>query len=164
MSVSGFVRSDRMSTGLLAAALFSCLVALAAAASPALAPIPERLLERVQGANPNYYQSPTTGAPNCSALEAVYITDQGTTAVAGNACIALNTVCVTCDTQTNYSLYSLSYGSPDVFPKPSLAVSCDRTGRNTWGTCQLVGGNLACTNDNDYTCGGSVASVWPYEP
>lgn len=95
--IRSLVNHEWISAGLAAVALFSCLLALTAAASPTLTPIPERLLERVQGANPAYYQYPNSSYPNCSALEAAYLTVLGYgTTVPASGCNAanINTSCV----------------------------------------------------------------------
>jgi hypothetical protein len=150
--IKNLVSHDRISIGLLAAILCSCLVALSSAATSTPASIPERLLDCVRGANPTYYQWPDSAFPNCNAIEVSALLGQGITAMAWNACIAEGTVCIQCANLLNHDLEWYNNGNyPAVYPKPVEEASC--TDEDSYsGECKLIGGNLSCYEIETLTC------------
>jgi hypothetical protein len=164
MRIRDLVTGDRISIGLLAAALFSCLVALTAAATPTPASIPERLLDRVRGANPAYFQTPNPTYGNCSYLEAALLSANGIPATAWTGCNLGNSglVCVQCANQSNYVLKTPNpNGFPPVYPKPNYLAPCD-TGNSQYGSC-VVFPKVSCNFTDTYTCTVG-ANVYGYEP
>ena len=164
--IKKLVNHDRISIGLLAATLCSCLVALTATATTTSASIPERLLDRVRGANPSYYRAQDPRYPTCNSIQCAWLLAEfGITAVPWDACNAgnINTTCIQCAPQPNWDLV-LGDGSPNAFPRPAGSVSCNPPADGNSGTCQLVGNNLVpgCVLTDGYVC-DVFASVYSTE-
>jgi len=158
--IDKLVNHDRISIGLLAATLFSCLVALTVAATPTPASIPERLLDRMRGANPAYYRYPDSTIPNCNALEVAELAENGTDAVPWNGCTdsTFGWLCITCAQQYNYDL-KRGTGNPDVYPRPIQAVSCNVANDGSIsGECVISGGSMICFGEDEFDCDVLAAS------
>jgi hypothetical protein len=138
---------DWASVALLATALLSLLTAAAIMARSHPSAIPERLLDRVRGANPSYYRS-IDQYTNCTTWNIYYGGLTGYVPYYG--CTALNTPCVTCASKANYDL-NYGTGTPLAFPKPIGIVDCNNPAG--WeGTCGFMGTNLACFFSQGYDC------------
>jgi hypothetical protein len=127
---------DRASTALLTGFAITLLMALLCAPTESKPRIPARSLDRLRGANPDYYQVEDAYG-DCSAWNAYLLSGGGTNYIAAYNCSTLNvnTPCILCNVIFNYDLVA-GTGVPSVFPKPIEAVDCNNP-PGFVGTCQI---------------------------
>ncbi len=161
---------DSASLLLLAAAFASLSVAIMLSVRPVAAAIPDCLLDRVRGADPNTVKQPqgTCTAINVQTANSPppgptppYVDGSvggaGGCAIAGQPCIVCNTGAF-----AKSFLPAPGNGTLDVFH--GQAIDCNpTTGEGTLGSCTLFGGNLMCNATGDYDC-STTASNYPTQP
>lgn len=153
MSVIDKVRGrDRVSLGLAATALFALATALAAVPLSGHPAIPDRLLDRVRGASPNYYRTGNVNGANCTAWNVYVDNSAGYNYVTFYGCTAIGQTCISCALQNNYVVKSTP-GMPLAFPKLIVIVDCNNaSGWGSQGTCGTGSGQLACDLTGNFDC------------
>jgi hypothetical protein len=153
MSIIGKARAcDGVSLGLAVAALLGLATALAAAPLSGRPAIPDRLLDRVRGANPAYWRSLNPNWPNCSSLNVYAANSAGGSYVTYYNCAAAGTPCMSCALNNNYQI-NRGAGNPDCFPKPIGAVNCNNASRyGQIGACTSLNGAWFCNLTTNYNC------------
>lgn len=150
MGVIGKVRGcDRGSLGLAVTALFALGTALAAAPHSGHPAVPERLLDRVRGANPNWWRVGNPNGANCSAWNVYVCNSAGYNYVTYYGCTAAGQTCISCALQNNY-VVTQNPAVNNCNPKPIQAVNCNNaSGNGSIGTCNagsmcVLTGNFDC--------------------
>jgi hypothetical protein len=145
---------DSVSLVLLAATLASLSVAIMLAVRPVAAAMPDQVLDRVRGADPNTKKASEGMCTDINVNTAnspppgpnpPYVNAQG--------CQMKGQPCILCRTSTNS--YMPALGNQPIQQSNPQAVDCNPsggTGLGSLGSCELVGGSLMCNQTGNYDC------------
>jgi len=152
ISVKGIRGWDCLSIVWLGIALASFLLGIALAVWPASAAIPDHLLDRIRGANPDY-QKQSQGS--CTAENVytanLFLVPPAVPYVGWGNCVVAGPPCILCANLNSYlDQYFQNTTMPINWKTPGVVV-CQPPAGGTLGTCTLVGASFLC----------SASGVWP---